>query len=173
MAKTDVKLYSTDTYGKVTTTTVSDVNPDAPNNQLVQMGRLFNNLTQNTYGKTDRINTINCDTEGGNRQTATITLQNTSVSKADFESAIQNGYGYNGIVFTYNGDGQPYAIISSTQCGVSAMRGSSGNTHFAVFVSRDSSGAMPTLAYPFTVTVRADETDNYTAAAPKVFTVNA
>lgn len=113
MAKTDVKLYSTDTYGKVTTTTISDVNPAATSSQLVQMGHLFNNLTQNTYGKTDRINTINCDTESGDsKQTPTLYLATSSGSSISSETRTVDANTFDSYVVHYDGDGE--IVIEST-----------------------------------------------------------
>ena len=113
MAKTDVKLYSIDTYGKATTATISDVNPAATSSQLVQMGHLFNNLTQNTYGKTDRINTINCDNESGDsKQTPTLYLATSSGSSISGETRSVDGNTFDSYVLHYDGDGE--IVIEST-----------------------------------------------------------
>lgn len=179
MAKTDVKLYSIDTYGKATTATISDVNPDATSSQLVQMGRLFNNLTQNTYTKTDRINTINCDTEGGgNKQTPTITLTTSSISLAELKTALTGGNHFkyiNGI--SYNGDGKLYCFISpnsanpSSYVAVTCVYGTDNTNKTFSFVS-GSDDLVNSITAPFDVIIRADETDNYTAATA-TFTVTA
>lgn len=62
MAKSVLKV--TSTYaGASVTTTINDVNPAATNAQLAQLGRKFNNLTDNTYEKSEKVTTVNVDTE--------------------------------------------------------------------------------------------------------------
>ena len=61
MAKTDMKLTTTDTMGNTNTATITYVNPNATSSQLVTLGRMLTSLTSSAYNKTDRINTINCD----------------------------------------------------------------------------------------------------------------
>lgn len=64
MATTVIKIVGKKS-GDSITTTISDVNPSATNAQLATLGTMLNALTTNTYEKTDRITTVNCDTEQG------------------------------------------------------------------------------------------------------------
>ena len=155
MAKTDVKLYAIDTLGKATTTTISDVNPDATSSQLVQMGHLFNNLTQNTYSKTDRINTINCDTEGGSsKQTPTLTLSPNTLSLANIQASKRN------VTVSYDGDGQYGFIFNTIQREVNINNVYDlGGGSMEFFIS-----ATNGVTSGFEVKVITTETDTYTAA---------
>lgn len=64
MAKTELKLKTKNAgTGQNITTTVSYVNPNADSNTLKTFGQKLNNLTTNNYVETDRVQTINVDTE--------------------------------------------------------------------------------------------------------------
>lgn len=63
MPKTDIKLYSKNTSGQKQTTTITYVNNEVSSDILKDFAQSLNALTTNSYEKTDRINTINCDTE--------------------------------------------------------------------------------------------------------------
>lgn len=62
MASTVIKVVGIKD-GKNITATITDVNPSATNSQLATLGTKFTALTTNTYDKTDKITTVNCDTE--------------------------------------------------------------------------------------------------------------
>lgn len=55
--------------GKNITTTINDVNPEATNAKLATLGTMFNALTTNTYSGTEKVITINVDTEPDNEKT--------------------------------------------------------------------------------------------------------
>lgn len=64
MAKTELKLKSTNAAtGQNITTTIGYVNPTADSQTLKTFGQKLNAFTTNTYGETDRVQTINVDTE--------------------------------------------------------------------------------------------------------------
>lgn len=65
MSDRQVKLYSTETPGakKINTTTISNVNPEVDGSTMKTYAQMLNNLTTNTYVKTDLIETTNLDTE--------------------------------------------------------------------------------------------------------------
>lgn len=60
--KVDIKIQTTKD-GSTSTKTITDVNPAATNTQLVTLGTMLTALTTNTYVKTDKVTTVNCDTE--------------------------------------------------------------------------------------------------------------
>lgn len=75
MPKTDIKLYSTDSEtGAKITTSVAYVNPNASNNALKEFAQKLNALTDNVYSSTDRVETVNVDTEGSRKQFRDITI---------------------------------------------------------------------------------------------------
>lgn len=49
--------------GNTVTSTISDINPNATNAQLAQLGTMFNALTTNTYVESQKITTVYVDTE--------------------------------------------------------------------------------------------------------------
>lgn len=64
MAKTELKLKSKNAAtGQDITTTLTYVNPTADSATLKTFGQKLNNLTTNSYVETDRVQTINVDTE--------------------------------------------------------------------------------------------------------------
>lgn len=64
MAKTNLQLKSVEVgTEKKMTTTITYVNPDADSATLKEFGQKLNELTANTYVETNRIQTINVDTE--------------------------------------------------------------------------------------------------------------
>lgn len=79
MPKTDLKLYSTDAAtGAKQTTTISYVNPNASGTALKNFAQQLNSLTDNTYASSDRIETLNLDTEepSTDKLTRSITFNN-------------------------------------------------------------------------------------------------
>lgn len=169
MPKTDIKLYSTEPSGKATTATISDVNPEATNAQLKTLGQMLNSFTRNRYDKTNRINTIQCDTEsGGGSQTATITLSPASVDLATLKTELKGSSRLYQFTATYDGDGQLYAVVQGNMkyLGVSAP----DNNAFRILSASDDAVALITV--PATIKVRADATDTY-KAAEATFTITA
>lgn len=75
MPKVDIKLYSTDaTDGKKITTSVPYVNPDASNSVLKEFAQRLNAFTSNNYTETDRVETVNVDTDSSRKQFRRITI---------------------------------------------------------------------------------------------------
>lgn len=75
MPKTDIKVYSTDAAtGSKITTSVGYVNPNATNAVLKSFAQQLNDLTTNTYSSSDRIETVNLDTEGSRKSFRDITI---------------------------------------------------------------------------------------------------
>lgn len=64
MARTDLKILSTNAgTGQKMTTTISHINPNANSSLLRQLGTKLNSMTTNNYAETNRVQTINVDTE--------------------------------------------------------------------------------------------------------------
>lgn len=75
MPKVDIKLYSTDAAeGKKITTSVPYVNPEASNSVLKEFAQQLNAFTSNTYVETDRVETVNVDTDESRKQFRRITI---------------------------------------------------------------------------------------------------
>lgn len=102
MPKVDLKLSSTATNGKKQTTTIAYANPSASNTVLKSFAQQLNNLTTNNYESSDRIETVNLDTEQGKTprdidivglaQGATATVTANSAGNQDQPIAIfKNG----------------------------------------------------------------------------------
>lgn len=178
MAKTDMKLYTTDTMGNGNTATITYVNPNATSSQLVTLGRMITSLTSSAYNKTDRINTINCDTEGGGAKTqATITLMNESETLANVKTALTSNINLYNLGMTYDGDGQLYAFVSSSPTNYVAVSNPTNSmaaptTYYCRIASGNNADIVPQIVAPIVITIRADETDNYTAAEA-TFTITA
>lgn len=103
MAKTELKLKTTNAAtGQNITTTVGYVNPTADSQTLKTFGQKLNAFTTNNYVETDRVQTINVDTEEvvipDTRPTPTITLTKFSHREGTLETLVSANY-------TYDGDG--------------------------------------------------------------------
>lgn len=107
MAKETLKVIGA-RNGKNITTTITDVNPAATNAQLASLGTKFTALTTNVYQETNRVTTVNCDTEpgGGVKPAPTLTLDKYSLPA----SSISNVNAGNICTATTNSDGQLYAV---------------------------------------------------------------
>lgn len=92
MAKTELKLKTKNAgTGQNITTTVGYVNPTADSNTLKTFGQMLNNMTTNNYVETDRVQTINVDTEEVviPKKDQTIQLSDWSVKSAADTSAYR------------------------------------------------------------------------------------
>lgn len=115
MAKTSVILTARDESGKDLQKSLTDINPDATNAQLMTFAQKLNSMTKNTYISTTRVDKINCDTEPGDtRPTPTLTLDKTSDTVTNITDAMDdgstNGYAYT-ISGTYTGDGDLFVVL--------------------------------------------------------------
>ena len=117
MAKETLIITSTNA-GKTLQKTVTDINPAATNAQLATFGGMLNSLTTNTYGKTDRVRKVNCDTEagGGVKPEPTLTLSSDTDTAANVLAALNNSGRMNNYlesdnspIITTNSDGNLYA----------------------------------------------------------------
>lgn len=104
MPKVDLKLYSTDAAeGKKITTSVTYINPNASNDVLKTFAQQLNAFTTNTYTETDRVETINVDTDASRKQFRNITITGaTKGATATITSTIRAGENINPAVFFYS-----------------------------------------------------------------------
>lgn len=102
MARTDLKILSTNAgTGQKMTTTISHVNPAANSTLLRQLGTKLNSMTTNNYSETDRVQTINVDTETVPPLTGTLEF-NTPVTATLTGSRVQipmNSLQINGVTY--------------------------------------------------------------------------
>lgn len=91
--------------GKTLTRTLSHTNQSVDNDILAQFGNRLAALTTNTYGSTDRITTVNCDTEEGGAvlPTPNLSMSTTSYSAAALDSAQFTDAGFEIVT---NSDGE-------------------------------------------------------------------
>ena len=59
----DIQISAKTSQGKTTTRTISDINPEATNEQLATLGTMINAFTTNVYEGTTKITKINVDNE--------------------------------------------------------------------------------------------------------------
>ena len=104
MAKTELKLKSKNAAtGQDITTTLTYVNPNADSATLKTFGQKLNALTTNNYVETDRVHTINVDTEQVpiNKKEGTFSNVNANVTKtADGRQVETYGVKINGETIT-------------------------------------------------------------------------
>ena len=160
MASTDLKIKST--YGgKSQTLTVSDANTQASDAVLLQFGQKIIDLTDNVYGSTDKVTTLNLDTEtSASKQIPTLTLNPTSISAASLQTAT-----YVDISYTYSGDANEIAVQMPIATATTVYARTDNN---GVSLNRVSSSI---TIVPGIVKIIFPETDNYQAITAE-FTIS-
>lgn len=108
MADTDLKVKSS-YAGKTQTLTISDANPKASDSVLLEFAQRVNALTDNTYSSTDKVTTVNLDTES-DKQTPTLQLRAGTGTTPLTEVTItgKGTTGATGKRIYYDGDGEVY-----------------------------------------------------------------
>lgn len=81
MAKRQLKLYAKPQAGNTTTTTINNVNPQVTSATMESFTKMLNAFTNNTYEKTDLVETTNIDTETV-KVMPTITIDSTETQAA-------------------------------------------------------------------------------------------
>lgn len=158
MAKTNLKLYSTDGLGQDVTTTISYVNPEASKNEILDFTQNLNNLTKNIYKETERITTVNVDLETV-PSTPTFTASITQFSAATFGNTNWGKESQDASLLTYNGDGNIFVENAAIMQGISIRINTIGGQR--VFFP----GYVSTPTFPFTFKVGFTATENYKACS--------
>lgn len=165
MAKTDLKIKSNDNQkGTSITTSVTYVNPEANSNTLKQLGQKLNALTTNNYVQSDRVQTINVDTEEIAPQQGTLEIvDNPTFTRESFNILIP--------VTNFILNGQPMTEIPANSFifgralrtgGVSYAIDASSTTNSVNIMQGTDRATIPTGEYQLTIAVK--ETANRTAA---------
>lgn len=160
MAKTDIKLISTDTNAKTSTTSITYVNPDASNEQLSTFGQMLNNFTTNNYVRTDRVTTVDCDAEA-DKLTPALELRPASATLSQIQSA--NGLT---VIIINSGDGDfTFELpVGNNGVSVSAPWRNGDNHDWKIYGTASATTGK--------IIVRTRETDNY-KAGEITFTITA
>ena len=168
MADQKVILTSTNTSGQTLQKTLTDINPDASNAQLKTFAQMLNNMTDNTYGKTDRVIKYNCDTEsGGSKLTPNLSLSTTSASIANLTTSANGSVPY---TITTDSDGAlSVGFEDVADAAVVTITYANGNHYLGVF--KRTTAASDSIV-PQTVTIYQAETNTYKAASV-TFTITA
>lgn len=144
MAKTELKLKSKNAGTEQNiTTTIGYVNPDADSQTLKTFGQKLNSFTTNNYVETDRVQTINVDTETI-KQWRNMTANNISQgsSSAYITYNSKSGSTNTPFVVFYSGSGDTATVLTTTfEQGATPTEGkakftvpNSAGTLYAVFV---------------------------------------
>ena len=153
MAEQKIIINSTDTSGKAMQKTLTDINPDASNEQLSTFGQMLNNFTTNNYGKTERVIKVDCDAEaGGGKLTPTLQLLPASATLSQIQSA--NGFS---VVIVNSGDGafEFELPVGNNGVSVSAPWRNGNNHDWKIYGTASATTGE--------IIVRTRETDNYKA----------
>lgn len=167
--KEDIKISSTG-GGKSLSTTISYVNPAVNNADLATFGQMLTALTTNIYESTDRVTTVNCDTEegGGIKPTPTFSISMNTVSIANLNLAGA----YQEFNFSTNSDGDasfsftPAEGQTATYDNVPKMA-KAGN-QFILYAART-----PNNTIPGTFKIQIRKSANYAASEILNFTLTA
>lgn len=169
MAKTELKLKTKNAAtGQAITTTVGYVNPTADSNTLKTFGQKLNAFTTNTYIETDRVQTINVDTE----QVSTKTEPTLAIAPNTKASISENNILIPIANILFNGEPLDTSIINnersrlwgtvtvSTQ-GMFFMCGEYNGTDQIVFTFPE--GTTPQAkTYNFRIAIKPYDTTKYT-----------
>ena len=151
--RTDVKLTAITPEGTKSTTNINYANPEAQNSTLLQLATKMNALTRNTYSKSDKVDTTNLDTaEDSHRQTATLTLPETSKSISALDSALDNNNQYK-FTYVYTGDAEPQVSVYAN--GIAVNSWNDGGTNYRLAITK--TGTIPAC----TINIICPATDNY------------
>ena len=168
MAKTELKLKSKNSAtGQDITTTLTYVNPTADSATLKTFGQKLNAFTTNNYVETDRVHTINVDTE----EITTKTQGSIEIVNNPTITDLGNSYRIAIDQFVINGqtvaDLDPnnlFGIFSPSSGGYYCpIRGlnNTGNTDY-LFIEKVNN--LPASGDQGTIRIAVPETDNYTAS---------
>lgn len=176
MAEYEMKISQTTSEGKVTNVTITNINPEATNGTLVAFAEKLTELTTSTYNKSDKITTMNLDTEGGGAlPVPTLTLNQTSATLAEIVAALRDTG--NGATFrvagTYSGDGALYATVNMPVSTFVTIGVAKNNTSETGRITLVAAGDADSFNQAGTITVGAFATENYQAPEPVTFTITA
>lgn len=155
-------LKATDSSDKTVTTTISNVNPESTNTELLTTAQMLNALTRNVYESTDKVETTNLDT-ASEKLNPTFSLSTTTLSRAAMSGTGTKTSDF--ISVTYNGDGNVYfddATLLEWKNGLNITELSytvEGVRRFKVSLWQGVD-----YTFPIELKVYTTETDNYTAA---------
>lgn len=136
MAKTSLQVKAKNAATeRATNVTITYVNPEADSATLKQFGQMLNGFTNNVYEETNRIQTINVDTEEVPSplenigtlslvQNPTITREDTYIKIAVTQFIINGQPGTDGVYLfgTYSQGGTLYPIVYSSAIGGDHIR---------------------------------------------------
>lgn len=111
MAKYSAQLKAISTQGKTVTTSISNINPEATAETILEFTNKLNALTNNTYDTTDYIVTTNLDTDEDTRTTTTFSMTSENTFLTGLSSSGKS------TEFTTNSDGV-ISIAVNGNCGV-------------------------------------------------------
>ena len=103
MAKIDAKLHSKGLGGETITTTIGYISPNATNTEIKTFAQMLNGITNNVYDNTDKVTTVNCDTEDDK---TSPTLKLMRADDTDVSDTLTAG-GTNYYLY-YDGNGEVY-----------------------------------------------------------------
>ena len=154
MAKIDAKLHSKGLGGETITTTIGYISPNATNTEIKTFAQMLNGITNNVYDNTDKVTTVNCDTED-DKPTPTLKLMTGNTGGT--EATTITGDGETNYNISYNGDGEIYVRVKGTERSGSVFYGYYGNaqTMHRIYSFTANSG----VVFEF----HATETNNYKA----------
>lgn len=158
---TSLKLYATNN-GKAVNTTFSSVNPNATAAQMKSAAQALNNLTQNTYSKSEKIETTDLDSSAA-KSVPSITLAegapalNRTNALAGYTASIDMVTdGELAIVTGDSGGGDNSSWVTCIR------KGSSGAWRlFVGLIKPDETQSFATV--PHNIIIRSAETDTYQA----------
>lgn len=110
MARTDLKIITASGNRKYTST-LTDVNPNATNAQLANLGSMFSRFTHCFYQQTNKVTTVHCDVERGKVE-PTLELNFTVPTLATIQATTGQYYRdttHESTGITTNSDGKLYA----------------------------------------------------------------
>lgn len=163
MAKTALKLNSTDGYGKDLTTTINYVNPEAGKDQMLEFTQALNALTTNTYKETEKVTTTNLDLEPS-PSTPTISSSVSTISRGSWQESGSSMICTSTPTISYNGDGSFWISQEATSAGLRFMVANNDAGTGNIYMELSYLKSRP-VTFPLTLTVGYTGTENYKACS--------
>jgi len=154
---TSIKLYATND-GKAVNSTFSSINPNATPAQMKTAAQALNSLTQNTYSKSEKIETTDLDV-AAQKSTPTLTIDpNYSMTR---EQLLPGGSPQ--IFYTGNGKLYICADNDNTSWCTTVRRATTTDNTLRLYIGIINSQTADYATVPHNIVIRSEETDDYLA----------
>lgn len=157
---TSLKLYATND-GKAVNSTFSSVNPNATAAQMKAAAQALNSLTDNTYAKSEKIETVDLDA-AAQKLSPSLVLTQELPEGGLLRSWILEGPGRS-LAVSYTGDGELSIVNNDNTSWMTTFRRNPETGQLNLYVGTLRTDTQVTATAPHDIVIRSAETANYNA----------